>query len=179
MPEVKIRPAVATDVNALMSIDHSCSSEYVWQMDIQRDEKQTTISFREIRLPRPVVVAYPRSVQALSESWSRRAGFLVALKEGVVVGYARMNDTAIPHTAWLTDVVVTPRYRRQGIAIALIMAAQAWAVNRKNNRLMLEMITKNAPAIRLAQKLGFEFCGYNVAYYETRDIALFFKHSVG
>jgi RimJ/RimL family protein N-acetyltransferase len=36
------------------------------------------------------------------------------------------------------------------------------------------MSSKNNSAIRLAQKLGFEFCGYNDQYYENKDIALFF-----
>jgi len=39
---------------------------------------------------------------------------------------------------------------------------------------LLEMSSKNNPAIRFAQKLGYEFCGYNDQYYETQDIALFF-----
>ncbi len=179
MPEVQIRPAVATDVTALMSIDHSCQTEYVWQMDVQHEETQTTVFFREIRLPRSVAISYPRPVAALSESWSRRSGVLIALVGGTVVGYVRMNDISIPHTALLTDVVVSPRYRRQGIATTLVLAAQTWAVNRKNNRMMMEMTTKNVPAIRLAQKLGFDFSGYNVAYYETQDIALFFGRSIG
>jgi RimJ/RimL family protein N-acetyltransferase len=44
--------------------------------------------------------------------------------------------------------------------------------------MLLEMTSKNVPAIRLAQKLGFEFCGYNDAYYETQDIAIFFGRSI-
>jgi ribosomal protein S18 acetylase RimI-like enzyme len=40
--------------------------------------------------------------------------------------------------------------------------------------MVLEMQPKNYPAIQLAQKLGFDFCGYNDRYYANRDIALFF-----
>jgi len=58
------------------------------------------------------------------------------------------------------------------------LAAQNWAENRHNNRILLEMTTKNIPAIRLAQKLGFEFSGYNDNYYESKDIALFFGRMV-
>jgi GNAT superfamily N-acetyltransferase len=162
-----------------MSIDHSCQTDYVWQMDIQRNESQTTVFFREIRLPRSVVISYPRPVAALAENWTRRSGVLIALVGTTVVGYTRMNDAYIQHTALLTDLVVTPRYRRQGVATALIMAAQTWAVNRKNNRMIVEMITKNAPAIRLALKLGFEFSGYNDMYYDSKDIAVFFGRSIG
>jgi RimJ/RimL family protein N-acetyltransferase len=40
------------------------------------------------------------------------------------------------------------------------------------------MLSKNNAAIRLAQKLGYEFCGYNDHYYETQDIAIFFGRTL-
>jgi len=174
MPEIQIRPAIATDLSALMAIDHSCQTDYVWQMDVQHEDGQIGAIFREIRLPRSVSVPYPRLVSALSETWSRRSGMLVAVIGGQAAGYVRTNDALLPRTAWLMDVVVAPRFRKQGIASALVLAAQSWAVQRKNRRALLEMPSKNNPAIRLAQKLGYEFCGYNDQYYETQDIALFF-----
>lgn len=174
MPAVQIRPAVATDLNTLMAFDHTCQSDYVWQMDIQRGDGQVEAVFREIRLPRSVTVAYPRTVSMLSETWNRRSGMLVALIGDQAVAYTRMNDAIVQQTAWITDLVVSPRYRRQGIASLLLQSVQIWAVQRKNRRVLLEMSSKNNPAIRLAQKMGYEFCGYNDLYYELQDIALFF-----
>jgi ribosomal protein S18 acetylase RimI-like enzyme len=178
MTEVQIRPAVATDMTVLMAVDHACQTDYVWQMDVQHEEGQLGAIFREIRLPHPVSVPYPRAVSALADSWNRRAGMLVAMIGGQVIGYIRMNDLILPHTAWLTDIVVSPRFRRQGVGTALILAAQSWAVDRKNNRALMEMATKNNPAICMARKLGYEFCGYNDHYYETQDIALYFGRSI-
>jgi len=178
MVEIKIRACLASDLTPLMAIDHSCQSDYVWQMDPQREEGQAGATFREIRLPHAVSVPYPRPVATLAETWNRRAGFLVGLTADQIAGYVRMNDTILPHTAWITDVVVAPRFRRQGIGSALLLAAQAWALDRKNTFCMLEMPSKNHAAIRLAQKLGYEFCGYNDRYYESRDIALFFGRSI-
>ena len=63
--------------------------------------------------------------------------------------------------------------------MALILAAQSWAVDRKNTRALMEMASKNNPAICLARKLGYEFCGYNDLYYDTQDIALFFGRQSG
>jgi len=174
MPDVQIRTAITTDLSALLTIDHSCQTDYVWQMDIQNEDGQIGAIFREIRLPRSVSVFYPRPVSALSESWNRRSGMLVAVINGTIVGYVRTNDVILPRTAWLMDVVVAPLFRRQGIASALVLAAQSWAVDRKNRRALLEMPAKNNPAIQFAQKLGYEFCGYNDQYYDTQDIALFF-----
>ncbi|MCS7011521.1 MAG: GNAT family N-acetyltransferase [Anaerolineales bacterium] len=178
MPQVQIRPTLVDDLPVLMQIDHSCQSEYVWQMDIQLEGNQVSTTFREIRLPRPVTVRYPRPVAALSESWNQRVGFLSALIADTPIGYVRINDLILPYTAWVTDLVVAPRYRRQGVGLALLLAAQQWARNRQNSRIMLEMTNKNIPAIRLAQKLGFEFCGYNDTYYESQEVALFFVRSI-
>ena len=177
MPEVQIRPAIATDLPILMAIDHSCQTDYVWQMDVLHEDGQAGAIFREIRLPRSVTIPYPRTVATLFESWNRRSGMLVGVIGKEVIGYIRMNDVVFPHTAWLSDMVVSPRFRRQGVGRALVLAAQSWAVDRKDKRALLEMSSKNNPAISMARKLGYEFCGYNDQYYETRDIALFFGHS--
>jgi GNAT superfamily N-acetyltransferase len=178
MPEVQIRPAVATDIPILMSIDHSCQTDYVWQMDVSHEDRQFGAIFREIRLPRTMPVIYSRAVSALSDSWNRRAGMLVAMIGKQVVGYNRMSDLIFPHTAWLTDLVVSPRFRRQGVGMTLVLAAQSWAMDRKDDRVIVEMPSKNHPMICLARKLGYEFCGYNDLYYETKDIALFFGRSL-
>jgi ribosomal protein S18 acetylase RimI-like enzyme len=103
---------------------------------------------------------------------------LAAVTGGQVIGYIRMSDLIVPHIAWMTDIVVSPRFRRQGVGMALILAAQSWAVDRKDNRALLEMPSKNNPMVNLARKLGYEFCGYNDLYYETQDIALFFGRSI-
>jgi ribosomal protein S18 acetylase RimI-like enzyme len=178
MPEVRIRPAVATDLPTLMAFNHSCTSEYVWQMDLQREQGQAGAIFREIRLPRAVAIHYPRPVETLADEWSRRTAMLVAVLGEAQVGYLRLTDKLIPQTAWITDLVVAPAARRKGIATALTLAAQAWAAQRKNRRAIMEMISKNSPAIRLAQKLGYEFCGYNDQYYQNQDIALFFGRAL-
>ncbi len=178
MPEVQIRPAVATDIPVLVTIDHAGQTDYVWQMDLQREEGQLGAIFREIRLPHSVPVPYPRELTALPDSWNRRSGMLVAMIGGQVIGYVRMSDLILPRTAWLTDIVVSPRFRRQGVGSALILAAQTWAVGRENDRALLEMTTKNTPMIGMARKLGYEFCGYNDLYYENQDIALFFGRSI-
>ena len=174
MAEVQIRPAIAADLSTLIAIDHSCQTDYVWQMDIHHEEGQFGAIFREIRLPRTVSVSYPRDSSTLKETWNRWSGMMVAVMDGQLAGYIRVNDEILPGIAWITDLVIIPRFRRQGGASALLNATQTWAVQRKDHRVLLEMSSKNNPAIRLAQKFGYEFCGYNDHYYETQDIAIFF-----
>jgi ribosomal protein S18 acetylase RimI-like enzyme len=178
MPEIQIRPAVATDLTILMKIDHSCTSDYVWQMDTALTEGQVGATFREIRLPRSVMVTYPRQVETLADEWSRRAGILVAGTGSGLGGYLRLSDQVVPKVSWIMDLAVEPRLRRSGVASTLVLAAQKWAKERGDRQIVMEMTSKNCAAIRLAQKLGFEFCGYNDHYYQTQDIALFFGRAL-
>jgi len=178
MPEIEIRPAIATDIPALVAMDHNYSSDFVWQMDLQIEEGHTGINFQEIRLPRSVRVEYPRPVRNLPDTWTQRAGLLVARLNEEIVGYTSLMLNIAPLTAWVTDLAVASRHRRQGIASTLVLAAQEWGQNHECRWIVLEMQPKNHAALRLAQKLGFELCGYNDRYYANHDIGLFFAKSL-
>ncbi|MCL4560589.1 MAG: GNAT family N-acetyltransferase [Chloroflexi bacterium] len=174
MPEIEIRPAQPADIATLAAIDHSYKSNYVWQMNLTMDDGSVGINFREIRLPRAVNVDYPRLPRKLIEEWTMRSAVLVGILGGAPVGYISLSENIAPTTAWVTDLAVSPEVRRKGIASALMIAAQEWASHRNNRRMIVEMQSKNQAAIRMAKKLGYEFCGYNDHYYANQDIALFF-----
>jgi GNAT superfamily N-acetyltransferase len=178
MLDFEIRSASANDLPRLMAMDHSCSSNYVWQLELRRESNQVTASFREVRLPRSVDVAYPRNPFSLTDRWNQYGVFLAACHEGKPVGYICAMEQPADAVAWITDLVVAPEMRHQGAASALLMAAQAWALERGVRRLVIEMQAKNQACIRLAQKFGYEFCGYNDQYYPTQDVALFFGRTL-
>jgi ribosomal protein S18 acetylase RimI-like enzyme len=174
MPEIEIRPATASDIPIISKIEHNYSSEYVWQMEINAEDHQVSVRFREIHLPRSVRVEYPRPVANLADEWTQRSGLLVALLAGETIGYISVMLEIAPATTWIRDLAVNGRARRQGIASALVLAAQEFGFRNNTRRVVMEMQPKNYAAIRLAQKLGFDFCGYNDRYYTNSDIALFF-----
>lgn len=178
MPEIEVRPALTTDLSALAEIDHSCQTEYVWQMDRSLEVGQIGVSFREIRLPRSVRIDYPHTGDQIVEGWKKSTGILMAVLAGNPVGYITINDQLAPRSAWVTDLAVSSAHRRQGIASALLLSAQNWASQRRLRRVILEMQSKNNPALCLALKLGYDFCGYNDQYYANQDIALFFARSL-
>lgn len=179
MPEIQIRPAKDNDIDTLMTFEHDYASDYVWQMDIRQDEQlEINIQFRQIRLPRTVKVEYPRQYKKLKENWKSRSGVLVASLQDNLIGYICLMNGIAPSTVWATDLVVKMSHRRQGIASSLILAAQAWTRQHECDRLFLEMQSKNHPAISLAQKLGYDFSGYNDRYYLNRDIGLFYSKIV-
>jgi ribosomal protein S18 acetylase RimI-like enzyme len=173
MPEIEIRPAAIDDIQSMKTIEHYYQTPYVWQMERQVDSGQVTVNFREIRLPRPVKVDYPRPVEKLAEEWPKYSVVLTAAMSGALVGYLTLREDQAPNSAWVSDLVVRERDRRKGIGSALILAAQDWVARRNLRRLVIEMQSKNYPAIRMALNLGYEFCGYNDHYYINQDIALF------
>ena len=175
MPEIQIRPTVANDLSRLMGFDHSITSEAVWQLELRRETGQVIAAFREVRLPRSISVAYPHSPFALADDWARRSMMYTALIGQDPAGYISLLERGVDSVVAVTDLVVNLADRRQGVGSALLVAAQDWAGGRSHRRLILEMQSKNLPVIRLAQKLGYEFCGYNDHYYLTQDVALFFS----
>jgi RimJ/RimL family protein N-acetyltransferase len=175
MPEVAIRPALSSDLPALIDIAPFYQTGRVWQMDRNFTEGQFVIHFREIRLPRPVKVEYPRHLsQIFNEHWLENQNFLVAAIGPELVGYCRISLTTAPKTLWVQDLVVAEYHRQKGIGTALVVAAQDWGAERGARRMTVEMQSKNYAAIQLMRKLGFELSGYNDQYYLNQDIALFF-----
>jgi GNAT superfamily N-acetyltransferase len=172
--QVSLRPATEEDMPALMGLDHGYSTEYVWQMEIDSGAPRMGARFREARLPRAMQVTYPRSKEALLTFWKERTAVLLAEAGGQPVGYAALVAGLAPSTVLLTDVVVAATQRRKGVGSRLVLAVQNWAREHGHQRLVLEMQSKNHPAIKLAQKLAFEFSGYNERYYDNQDIVLFF-----
>jgi len=174
MSEIQIRPTIATDLTRLMGFDHSVKSEAVWQLEVRRDTRQVSAAFREVRLPRSIEVPYPHNHFSLADDWIKRSMMFTALISTEPAGYISLLERGTSSTVWVFDLVTDPAQRRHGVASALLAAGQAWAESRTHRRLILEVQSKNIPAIRLAQKSGFEFCGYNDHYYLNKDVALFF-----
>jgi ribosomal protein S18 acetylase RimI-like enzyme len=179
MPEIEIRHAIVTDIPKLLEMEHSFLTAYVWQMDRSFEKGQWAISFREVRLPRPTKVDYPIPQDIMESELSQRSGLLVASINDEPIGYVGIKSNPVTSTAWIKDLVVHEDMRRKGIGLALVLAAQDWSSQRNHARTILETQSKNYPAIHLALKLGYEFCGYNDQYYASRDIALFFSRYLG
>ena len=178
MASFEIRPVVAGDLPRMMSLDHSSLSDYVWQLELRRETGQVFANFREVRLPRSIEVRYPRNPASLADEWKRRDLVLAALNDGLTIGYLCATEDRASAVTSVIDLIVSPDQRRKGAASSLLLAAQAWALERGAHRLQLEMQSKNHACIRLAQKSGYDFCGYNDQYYPTQDVALFFGRSI-
>lgn len=174
MPQVQVRPAVSADLPTLVALDHSYSTEHVWQMETRDDGGAVYLTFRTVRLPRSVRATPPRDPRALTDLWAQRVCFLVAEEAGQLKGYLNLTLAAVPGTGWIADMGVERRFRHTGVGTVLLAAALQWARQSGLQRVVLETQSKNHPAISFAQKHGLVFCGYNDRYYPNQDVALFF-----
>ncbi len=174
MEGLTVRPAVSSDIPDLIALDHNYSTDHVWQMDLRRSPEEVAATFRQVRLPRPMRVIYPRDPKGLADDWTRRLGVFVAEQGDARRGYLALAEGTVQGAAWVSDLVVGLRDRRRGVATRLLAGAWDWCRQQGLKRIFLEMQSKNYPAICLARKLGFVFSGYSDHYYPSEDIALFF-----
>ncbi len=119
-----------------------------------------------------ICFADPWSEAALREELANPcARFLVAVRDGEVVGYVGCHHVA--DEGFITNVAVTPAHRRTGVARALITAAKQQADSLF--RLTLEVRVSNQAAIALYSSLGFVPEGVRPRFYShpTEDAALY------
>jgi ribosomal-protein-alanine N-acetyltransferase len=99
------------------------------------------------------------------------AYYVVAEKEGEVVGYAGM--WVMFDEAHMTNIGVDPAFRGQGIAKDMILALMKEGLRRGAERMTLEVRETNHTAQRLYARLGFGYAGMRKKYYtDTGENAL-------
>ena len=174
-----IRSAISSDIPWLMKLDHGYSTDHVWQMALRKEANEVGISFREVRLPRPMRVTYPKDYTQLADEWVLFSAIFVAEQEGTPIGYISYIEGPSPNSAWVTDLVVGLPDRRQGIGSQMFKYGTDWCNERQLTRIYIEMQSKNYPMICLSRKLGLNFTGYADSYYPNQDIALFYSIEMG
>lgn len=95
-----------------------------------------------------------------------------------VYGYLTMRYDPARRTAWVQDIVVDAELRRGRIGTRLLNAARRWAGEQGAQRIMVELTTRNYPAIAFCGANGLTFCGYNDQYFDNHDIAVFFGDDI-
>jgi [ribosomal protein S18]-alanine N-acetyltransferase len=93
--------------------------------------------------------------------------YLVALQDGVVVGYAGLSVTGVE--AWVQNIAVRKDRQRQGIGRALLEALLVEADRRGARPVLLEVAVDNAKAQRLYDRYGFAPVGVRRGYYQPSN----------
>ena len=98
--------------------------------------------------------------------------FLVAERDGQVVGY--VGCQTVLDEGYITNVAVSPDFRRQGIGWQLIQALTERAQQAQLAFVTLEVRASNAPAIALYTTAGYEPVGRRKNFYRgpTEDAIL-------
>ena len=109
--------------------------------------------------------AAPRSEQDTAAALAdTNAAFLLAVQDGITVGFALVEyagwtpefSCVLPHRyARLSDIVVLPDLRGQGIGSALLGAAKRWARDRRLEYLELNVLAQNTAAMALYESHDF------------------------
>jgi GNAT superfamily N-acetyltransferase len=175
---VLIRSATAEDIEACLKLDHSLETQHIWQMTRHNEGQGFQISFQTLRLPRPVRVEYPRSVDELRLDLADLERVLVAEAEGVILGYSNLTLARADRNAWVRNLVVHPSARRHRVGRALFERCKAWAQLHHADHIMLEATMRSYPALRFMSSLGLLFCGFNDRYYTSQDIAIFYGQNL-
>jgi ribosomal-protein-alanine N-acetyltransferase len=121
-----------------------------------------------------VDAVYASEAATLSTPWSREdfvkemtknacARYLVAEKDGTVIGYA--GAWMVLDEAHITNIAVTAQERGKGYGKALTKALLQYAANLGVCYATLEVRRSNEKAKRLYQSLGFEYVGVRRRYY--------------
>lgn len=145
-----IRPALASDIDALLSIENN-----VFGSD--------RISRRAFR----------------HHIGSPTAACLTASGAGVIMGYALILFRAGSATARLYSLAVSPSFENAGLGTQLLAASEDVANSRGCTRLRLEVHEENQRAISLYERSGYRRIGRQEGYYQHGATALRFEKQLG
>ena len=109
--------------------------------------------------------------ECFSQPWSEQ-GFLDGMKDAIffvaedpqIAGYIGMYR--MPPEGEITNVAVTRKMRGKGYGRELLLTMQRWAAEHEIDRIILEVRSKNEPAIQLYRTYGFEKIGVRKNFYQ-------------
>lgn len=175
-----IRDGLESDLDACLSLDHTYTTEYVWQMNLRNETGLWTVTFKTEHLPHAMQAEHVANTARLRQALPDDQCFVVAVEaeSGSVIGYLTMQSQPVYRIALLQDLLVSRPYRSSGIGTRLVNVARQWARSAKLSQMTAEVPTKNLPAITFFQQAGFDFCGFNDHYFPNHDIAVFFSQAL-
>ncbi|WP_294468145.1 ribosomal protein S18-alanine N-acetyltransferase [uncultured Ruminococcus sp.] len=131
-----------------------------------RIEKMTLSHLDDVYIIETECFSHPWSRQILEDELNNETSlFLVAKEENEVIGYIGMS--IVIDEGYIFNVAVREKYRKKGVATALINELITYG--KKNNFcfLTLEVRESNRPAISLYSKFGFLKAGERKDYYSN------------
>ena len=171
---IELVTSIPSEAEAIFRMNHAYHTKHAWQMNRHVNTEQLSVEFQRVRLPRQMLVQ-PRWAPEERIQQNQNADMvMVAMKEESPVGYVVLEETKQGGLVTILDLVVRQNHRRKGIGSMLLEAAQDWTSHRGCQRLVIDVTTKNDPAINLLVHNGFDYCGFHEFFSPNHDIILFY-----
>jgi ribosomal protein S18 acetylase RimI-like enzyme len=199
-PQFHLRPAVASDLDAILALERATDLAPHWPPAAYADILESTdlgapsIALGAPFIPRPWrngwETSSPTPLQTTSDALqpvnATQRCLFVAEKNGQLAGFAvgllhpATNDPANPassgRVAELESVVVSASARRAGIGRALCRAVLDWSRSQGAAEVVLEVRANSTAAIALYSALGFTHAARRPRYYRgPEDDALLLR----
>jgi RimJ/RimL family protein N-acetyltransferase len=149
-PEFAVRPAVESDLDALVDLLEAVAAEGRW-----------------IGAEAPVDRELARERMRVGLSGEERVQRFVAEAAGAVVGQVKID--LAPYGVADLSMWVAEGWRRRGVGTALVQAAVDWARRAGAHKVALQAWPHNQPALALYRKFGFEQEGLLRRHYPRRN----------
>ena len=118
------------------------------------------------QMPPPAPPAAPRTSRRTTPQATLTRCSVVALSDSNLAGFAVASCLCL-EPAEIEGLVVDEKYRRRGLASALIRACMERAAHAGASHMSLEVRASNAAALALYQRHGFSAVGRRRAYYSA------------
>lgn len=118
----------------------------------------------------------PWSENALKEELDNpNARFFVALDNGKTVGYIGVHSVLDEN--YIDNIAVAPKFRKKGIATALLAFLEAYVKTKNASFISLEVRKSNEEAIRLYERCSYKRVGERKRFYTlpTEDAIIMTK----
>jgi GNAT superfamily N-acetyltransferase len=153
------------DRAAVAAIDTSFETDRVF--DVVRTPR--SLALVERALPAPREKRYSM-VEAFAP-WSSWDTAWIAEADGAAAGFAAVEFEAWHARLVLWHLYVDRRYRRGGLARALLAEVEAHGRTLGAQTVWLETTSMNVPGIETYGRLGYALCGADVTVYDTLPYA--------
>lgn len=171
---IEMVTSTPTEAEALFKMNHAYHTNYAWQMSRKTNAEELTVQFNRVRLPRQMLV---QPAITLEERIAQNASadmIMVAMKDNNPIAYIALKENEAGNLVSIIDLVVRQNHRRKSVGSMLLTAAQDWTSHLDCQRLVINVTTKNDPAIALLSHAGFDYCGFHEFLSANHDIVLFY-----
>lgn len=175
MAMLKVLIASSRHHEDMLELDHSFKSHYAYRMRANVESQNASFNFEPIKLPREVHLSYMRDKSSLLKTWDDASLIYVGMLDDVLVSYVVIDAKTLPMTARVTNLVVMPEVRQNGIGRTMLAAVEDWGARQGLLRVLLEIPMRNYPMVELGLRCGYEICGFMEQYFPNDDPALFYQ----